>query len=254
MIETMSLFLALFLFAADGPKTTGPNPLDSVMRISLADARTAYEKNDVQFVDVRGDVPYGLEHIRGAVSIPLGLIAQRASELPSDKLIITYCSCRNESSSVEAASILANHGVLRVAALVGGTKAWKTAGLPLDVAPPDPELVREQAPPARSAGRLAPPSAIPCDRNFVTVYNGKVTSFRRTKKSMSITIATDYATKETVTATSPIWLVNGEPMKTADWKRRGIGQGGRANVWFCSTVPQRPVIDWRPDESGPTGD
>jgi rhodanese-related sulfurtransferase len=259
MIQPMFLFLALFFLTASEPQATPkpPNPRDAVMRVSLDDARRALERNDVFFVDVRGDVPYSLEHIRGAVSIPLGLIAERASELPSDKLIVTYCSCKNETSSVEGAMILANHGVLRVGALVGGTKAWRDAGLPIDVAPPDPELAPAQpsAPAAaRSGGRLAPPSAIPCDRNYVTVYNGKVTAFRRTKKSTSITIATDFATVESVTASSPIWLVNGEPMKTADWKRAGIGKGGRANVWFCSTVRQRPVIDWRPDENGPTGD
>jgi rhodanese-related sulfurtransferase len=250
MIQAMSLFLALFLAAVT------PNPHDAVMRISIDDARRAVERNDVLFVDVRGDVPYSLEHIHGAISIPLGLIAERASGLPQDKLIVTYCSCKNESSSVEAAAILANHGVERVAALVGGTNAWKAGGLPLDVAPPDPELV--QVPPAppvqRSAGRLAPPAAIPCDRNYVTVYNGRVTAFHRTKKSTSITIATDFATTESVKARAPIYLVNGEPMKTADWKRHGIGKGGRANVWVCSTAKQRPVIDWRPDETGPTGD
>jgi rhodanese-related sulfurtransferase len=60
--------------------------------VSVSELKTALEKNEAVVVDVRGEVEYDLGHIRGSRSIPLGLIASRAGELPRDKLIVTYCA------------------------------------------------------------------------------------------------------------------------------------------------------------------
>ncbi|MBA2646139.1 MAG: hypothetical protein H0U81_04995 [Pyrinomonadaceae bacterium] len=49
-------------------------------------------KNQAVVIDVRGGVEYNLGHIEGALSMPLGLVAERAGELPRDKLIVTYCA------------------------------------------------------------------------------------------------------------------------------------------------------------------
>ena len=43
-------------------------------------------------VDVRGVETYKAEHIKGALNIPYGEVADRAGELPRDKMILTYCS------------------------------------------------------------------------------------------------------------------------------------------------------------------
>jgi predicted sulfurtransferase len=67
-------------------------PSDGVRRISVAELKAAMEKNEVVVVDVRGGVEYKLGHIRGARSIPLGLITAQANELPRDKLIVSYCA------------------------------------------------------------------------------------------------------------------------------------------------------------------
>jgi predicted sulfurtransferase len=74
------------------PETASATPTDGVRRISIAELKTAIEKNEAVVVDVRGEVEYQLGHIRGARSIPLGLINARANELPRDKLIVTYCA------------------------------------------------------------------------------------------------------------------------------------------------------------------
>ncbi|HKR00605.1 MAG TPA: rhodanese-like domain-containing protein [Pyrinomonadaceae bacterium] len=65
---------------------------DGVRRITIKEARAALEKNEAVMVDVRGSVEYKLGHIKGALSVPLGLIVQQSNELPRDKLIITYCA------------------------------------------------------------------------------------------------------------------------------------------------------------------
>ena len=67
-------------------------PSDGARRVTIAELRGALDRGDAVLVDVRGDVEYQLGHIKGARSMPLGLIAARLSELPRDRLIVTYCA------------------------------------------------------------------------------------------------------------------------------------------------------------------
>ncbi len=74
------------------PPIPQTSPSDGVRRITISELRGALEKGEAVVVDVRGGVEYKLGHIRDARSMPLGLIAKRADELPRDKLIVTYCA------------------------------------------------------------------------------------------------------------------------------------------------------------------
>jgi hypothetical protein len=68
-------------------------PQDGVRRIDVAELGRLLEQGGaVVVVDVRGGVEFELGRIKGARSIPLGLVAGRAAELPKDKLIVTYCT------------------------------------------------------------------------------------------------------------------------------------------------------------------
>jgi rhodanese-related sulfurtransferase len=252
----------LFLFA---------NPGDTIDRLSPQEVQAALRVNEAIVVDVRGDVPYSLEHIRGAISMPIGAIPERATKLSSEKLIVTYCTCKLEESSIAAALAFRNAGFSRVAVLQGGTRAWREAGLPLDVAPPDPEAMpmpppgmtsmpssSGAMPASASRGRLMPPPQIRCDRNEVTVYNGRVLSYSRTTGRTTLRIRTDSDTTGSVTLTHPKssdpsrwFLVNTEPFRAADWKRietrKGVLRAGmRANAWVCTDG--KAIVDWRPDE------
>ena len=97
--------MLLFSFAACHPKSAsdartseravGPAaaaPSDGVRRVTVSELNEALEKGEAVAVDVRGSVDYDLGHIKGARSVPLGLVAERAKELPRDKLIVTYCA------------------------------------------------------------------------------------------------------------------------------------------------------------------
>jgi len=271
-----ALLTFLLLFAAG---TAAPRPGDAVVRLSPREVQSALAVHEAVVVDVRGDVPYSLEHIRGAVSIPIGLIAQRANELSREKLIVTYCTCKLEESSAAAALAFRNAGFARVAVLEGGTGAWREAGFPVDVAPPDPEArpmpppgMKEipsnasPAAPRRAAeaepahGRLMPPAQIRCDRNDVTVYEGRVLSYRRGTGRTTLRMRTDSDTTENVVLRHPgssdptrWFLLNGQPFRAGDWKRlerrRGVLRAGmRANAWVCSDG--KAIVDWRPGESG----
>ena len=76
---------------SNAPASTAP-PADGVRRITTAELKDALEKGSAIAVDVRGSVEYDLGHIKGARSLPLGLIAQQAGDLPRDKMIVTYCA------------------------------------------------------------------------------------------------------------------------------------------------------------------
>lgn len=61
-------------------------------RISLEDAKKAFDANEAVFVDTRYADAFALEHVKGAVNIPANDIDKRFSELPKGKKIIAYCS------------------------------------------------------------------------------------------------------------------------------------------------------------------
>lgn len=77
--------------ATSAPKAPG-TPADGVRRITTVELHNALDKGEAVVIDVRNDTTYKLGHIKGALLIPFGEVGAHASELPKDKLIVTYCS------------------------------------------------------------------------------------------------------------------------------------------------------------------
>lgn len=216
-----------------------------VRRIQPAELRALMDKGEAIAIDVRGTVPFEVSHIAGAVWMPLGLINQRAGELPEDKLIVAYCTCKSEDTSLDAVMRLSELGFSNVAVLQGGYPAWTAAGFPTG------SKRTPEAEPAASRGRLAPPAAVRCDRNELTSYTGKVSKYRRQSSKTTLVIETSADTVETITITDPIrsYLVNGTPFTAADWNRIELRKGAlrpgmSAIAWVCSGG--ETVVDWRP--------
>lgn len=247
-----------------------------VPRITAAELQSLMAKGEAVAIDVRGSVPWKYGRIAGATWIPLGKLDERAAELPQDKLLVPYCTCKAEELSLEAAMALAQkHGFERVAVLVGGYPAWKDAGLPVEV---DREVLFDQelrekkqkeaearaaaeaaAAPATGGargGRLAPPDAVTCDRNELTSYAGSAKEYRRGKDATTIVIATSAGTTETVTLRHPgtndpskRFLIEGRPFAADDWKRieskSGVLHPGVSLIaWVCADGTS--IVDWRP--------
>lgn len=245
---TIVLTLLLATAAADIPRLDPPEVHELV------------KKGQAVVVDVRGSVPYELGHVAGAVWIPLGFVARRAAELPADKLIVTYCTCKAEESSLEAARILASLGFERLAALRGGYPAWEKAGLPteaIDAAERDAVDAPSAAGSAPgAASRLRPPAGVPCNRDFLTSYAGKVTGYRRGKGKTTVTIRTSAGTTETVTIAHPgsedpsrWFLFESSPFTGQHWRRIEAAKGKllkemSAIGWVCQDGPS--LVDWRP--------
>lgn len=76
-------------------------------------------------IDVRELHEYVEGHVPGARLIPLGTIAERVGDVPSDGE--TLLICRSGARSLKAGEILLSHG-LRVINVAGGTLAWIDAG------------------------------------------------------------------------------------------------------------------------------
>jgi rhodanese-related sulfurtransferase len=255
------MFLISILLAATLTKADVP-------RVSVTELHELMKKGDAVALDVRGSVPYKLGHIDGATWMPLGLIKQRFGELPQDKLVVAYCTCKAEELSLEATTLLANeHGFTRVAVLQGGYPAWKEAGLPVSA---DEELVSattttatvhfdqqpEQTAPSPSAGgRLRPPDAVKCNPNDLTSFAGKVTSYRRGKDATVLVMHTSADTVETIkvghAGKDPrhSYLLEAQPFTAADWKKIESKKGVllpnmSAVAWVCSNGVT--IVDWRP--------
>lgn len=67
-------------------------PFPEISRVSLVDAKAAYDAQSAVFVDVRDTGSFASGHIKGALNIPLADLDTRANELPKDRWIITYCT------------------------------------------------------------------------------------------------------------------------------------------------------------------
>ena len=110
---------------------TLPTRPDGTAEITVEQAKKAVDSGQAVMVDVREDLPYRQEHIKGAIHLPAPQTGSRVQELPKDKLLITYCSCPAEQSSLAASQMYRVNGYYNTAFMIGGTDGWKKAGYPM---------------------------------------------------------------------------------------------------------------------------
>jgi membrane protein DedA with SNARE-associated domain/rhodanese-related sulfurtransferase len=72
--------------------------------------------------------------IRGSRRLDPNALNQLPLDLASGKQVYLYCTCVREATSARVAHLLRERGV-RSAAIQGGLRAWKKAGLPLEAVP-----------------------------------------------------------------------------------------------------------------------
>ncbi len=119
------------------PVATPAAPENDEHRISVADAKAAVAKGEAVVIDVRGVDAYKIAHIKGAIEHNIGRLESNDYKgLPKNKLIIAYCSCPAEQTSLRAVTLLEQGGFKNAKALVGGNAAWEAAGGEMVKAPP----------------------------------------------------------------------------------------------------------------------
>lgn len=77
------------------PTTSGAiqeEQVTGIPRVSLEEAKAAFDSQEAVFIDVRDLAAYQENHIPGALSIPITELEGRISELNPDDWIITYCT------------------------------------------------------------------------------------------------------------------------------------------------------------------
>jgi len=72
-----------------GPETTYA---DGARRVTIEELESLMKNNEAVVIDVRSQAAYDQGHIPGSKLIPSGEILNHLSELPRDKMIVTYCS------------------------------------------------------------------------------------------------------------------------------------------------------------------
>jgi len=83
-------------------------------------------------LDVREPEEFARERVPGAVNVPQADLATRLDEIPRDRPILTIC--QSGSRSLRSAQFLRQQGYQNVATVVGGTRAWRDAGRPIESA------------------------------------------------------------------------------------------------------------------------
>jgi len=81
---------------------------------------------EIVIIDVRQPEEYAVGRIPGATLIPLGELAQRTNEVPTDKPVVMVC--RSGNRSAQAVQILQKAGFTNVHNMTGGMNAWTAAG------------------------------------------------------------------------------------------------------------------------------
>ena len=88
----LALLLSLTSLGSMRASTLSSPQADGVRRVTPAEVRELLKQGKAVLVDVRGTPAYKTGHVKGALDIAVGDIAQRANELPKNKMILTYCS------------------------------------------------------------------------------------------------------------------------------------------------------------------
>jgi 3-mercaptopyruvate sulfurtransferase SseA len=73
-------------------KTPTPDSVGQVERVSLAEAKKAFDAGTAVFVDVRDSTSYNNSHIPGALLIPLTELTNQLKDIDPSSWIITYCT------------------------------------------------------------------------------------------------------------------------------------------------------------------
>lgn len=71
---------------------TPPAQPAEVERVSLEEAKAAFDLKQAVFIDARGAESFAEEHIPGAIPMTSSEVPQRIGELDPDTWVLTYCT------------------------------------------------------------------------------------------------------------------------------------------------------------------
>jgi rhodanese-related sulfurtransferase len=119
------------------PRSTAiPVPLPKGLEaITIAEARTAYDKHLALFIDARSADQYADAHIPYAVTLPADAFDDKfpdaADRIESNPFIIVYCEGGDCSDAIHVGERLVEYGFLGIRIMVDGFEPWAAAGNPV---------------------------------------------------------------------------------------------------------------------------
>lgn len=113
---------------AAAPATAGAAPAALPAEVDVATA-AALRDAGAFILDVRQPDEWVAGHIEGATLIPLGELAGRAGEVPSDRQVVVVC--RSGNRSAQGRDVLLAAGLPAVTSMAGGMNDWAASGLPV---------------------------------------------------------------------------------------------------------------------------
>ena len=111
--------------------------MGSVRQITVKELASRNGASNAQVVDVRNASEYDAGHLPGVTHIPLVNLAEQLDKLSPDRPVVLHC--QGGGRSAIAASLLKSRGFEDVSNLVGGFRAWRDAGLPVETPSPTRE-------------------------------------------------------------------------------------------------------------------
>ncbi|NGO67215.1 ArsR/SmtB family transcription factor [Streptomyces boncukensis] len=103
---------------------------DGGREFSVPQMRASLQAGTAVLLDVRPAEEYRAGHIPGALSIPVGELADRIGELPEGVEVVVYCRGEYCALAYDAVRLLARRG-RRAVRLTDGMLEWRLAGLPV---------------------------------------------------------------------------------------------------------------------------
>ena len=103
--------------------------------LTLAQAKSAFDKKETPFLDARGSQTYAAGHITGAHDLPTTDFEKRfldlAETLEGAPSVIIYCESADCGEAVELAARLKEAYQGTILVFVDGVKGWTAAGYPV---------------------------------------------------------------------------------------------------------------------------
>ena len=104
---------------------------ETVTMIGIGELARHMETGDVTVIDVRGASEWQAGHLPGVPNIPVGYLADRLQDIPTDRPVALHC--QSGARSAIAVSLLKSLGLHDVINVVGGYADWQAQGLPTEL-------------------------------------------------------------------------------------------------------------------------
>jgi len=105
----------------------------NIRECTIDDVKRRLDRGETfEFVDVREDNEYAADHARGARHIGRGVLERDIETAVPDKAAEIVLYCGGGYRSALAADSLRQMGYTNIRSMIGGIKAWREAGYPLE--------------------------------------------------------------------------------------------------------------------------